>query len=132
MIKTNIEKWNKIERTKNSLKIDAEFNKACISFLKNLEIDKKLIQKETTLVSASLLNNNPKELSKRKSTVRKEINETKKEINLFENNKSYIVITKEKNPLLDRIEKKINSLTNLVLRLILQTINMLYHDYMSR
>ena len=111
LIKTNIEKWNKIERTKNSLKIDAEFNKACISFLKNLEIDKKLIQKETTLVSASLLNNNPKELSKRKSTVRKEINEKKKEINLFENNKSYIVITKEKNPLLDRIEKKINSLT---------------------
>jgi len=111
LIKANIEKWNKIGRTKNSLKIDAEFNKSCISFLKSLEIDKKLIQKEITLAAASLLNNNPKELSNRKSTVRKKIDEKKKEINLFENNKSYIVNHKEKNPLLDRIEKKINSLT---------------------
>jgi len=110
LIKANIKKWSKIGKTPDSFKIDAEFNKACVNFLKDLEIDKKEVEKEINLVSASLLSNNPKGLSKKKSNIKEKLNEKKKEINLFENNKSYIVITKNKNPLLDKIEKKINSL----------------------
>jgi hypothetical protein len=110
LIKANIKKWNKIEKTTNSFKIDTEFNKACVNFLKDLEIDKKEVEKEINLISASLLTNNPKGLSKKKSNIKEKLNEKKKEINLFENNKSYIVITKNKNPLLDKVEKKINSL----------------------
>jgi len=109
-IKDNCKKWKDYESSENSLKIDKEFKSACENILNGLDLEKKQIEKEKYLVHVSFLANNTKELIKQKTILKEKINSKKKEINQFENNKSYIVVTKKKNPLLDQIERKINIL----------------------
>ena len=80
--------------------------KSKLSALEDSPID----EKEKSALILSLMENNPKELTKEKNRTKEKIKDITKEIDLFETNKSYIVSYKKNNPLLEQINQKIEKL----------------------
>ena len=71
---------------------------------------KNLIRDEQFLINAILIKNNPDQLEREKNIINEKIEVKIKDLNLFENNKSFFIGKKDNNPLLDQIENNIKNL----------------------
>ena len=109
-IKDKCEQWNKLEKSPNSFQIDKEFKLACKKVVSNLDLEKQEIENEKFLIHTTLIKNNKDQVNKEKSIIKEKIDDKNKEIILFENNKSFFVGNKGKNPLLEQIENNISNL----------------------
>ena len=109
-LKENINEWKKINISPNMINFESDYKILCNEFLINLNLEKKELEKEKSALILSLMENNPKELTKEKNRTKEKIKDITKEIDLFETNKSYIVSYKKNNPLLDQINQKIEKL----------------------
>jgi len=109
-LKENINEWKKINISTNMINLESDYKILCNEFLINLNLEKKELEKEKSALILSLMENNPKELTKEKNRTKEKIKDITKEIDLFETNKSYIVSYKKNNPLLEQINQKIEKL----------------------
>ena len=105
----NIEiKWRKIGAIANEKNyINKDFNIIINKLFNKLELEPnelKIIQYKRKVND---IIKNPKALQLEKEKIRIEIDDKKKTIMQYENNKSFIVITKKENPLLKQIELSI-------------------------
>ena len=109
-IKTKCEEWIKLNNTSNTFQINKDFKIACKNTISNLDLEKNEVKAEQFLINAILIKNNPDQLEREKNIIKENIEIKNKEMNLFENNKSFFIGKKDNNPLLDQIENNIKNL----------------------
>ena len=109
-IKNKCQEWIKLKNTSNTFQINKDFKLACKKTISNLDLEKNIIRDEQFLINAILIKNNPDQLESGKKIIKEKIEVKNKEINLFENNKSFFIGKKDNNPLLDQIENNIKNL----------------------
>lgn len=109
-IKTKCEEWIKLNNTSNTFQINKDFKIACKNTISNLDLEKNEVKAEQFLINAILIKNNPDQLEREKNIIKENIEVKNKEMNLFENNKSFFIGKKDNNPLLDQIENNIKNL----------------------
>ena len=109
-IKTKCEEWIKLNNTSNTFQINKDFKIACKNTISNLDLEKNEVKAEQFLINAILIKNNTDQLEREKNIIKENIEVKNKEMNLFENNKSFFIGKKDNNPLLDQIENNIKNL----------------------
>ncbi|MGY8931186.1 MAG: DUF349 domain-containing protein [Flavobacteriales bacterium] len=109
-IKNKCEEWIKLNNTSNTFKINKDFKLECKKTISSLDLEKNIFKVEQFLINAILIKNNPDQLEREKTIINEKIEVKIKEMNLFENNKSFFVGKKDNNPLLDQIENNIKNL----------------------
>ena len=110
-IENQIKEWIQLGNIGNNTKLENDFKKAYITLLEKLSIDNNEISKLKNKFLLSLISNNPDDLKKHKINLRQIISEKKKEIDLYETNKSFFVSVKKNNPLKEEINLKIEKLS---------------------
>jgi hypothetical protein len=109
-IKNKCKEWIKLNNTSNTFQINKDFKLACKKTISNLDLEKNIVKVEQFLINAILIKNNPDQLEREKNIIKEKIEVTNKEMNLFENNKSFFIGKKDNNPLLDQLENNIKNL----------------------
>ena len=109
-IQTKCEEWIKLNNTSNTFQINKDFKIACKKTISNLDLEKTEVKAEQFLINAILIKNNPDQLEREKNIIKENVEVKNKEMNLFENNKSFFIGKKDNNPLLDQIENNIKNL----------------------
>jgi len=109
-IKNKCKEWIKLNNTSNTFQINKDFKLACKKTISNLDLEKNIVKVEQFLINAILIKNNPDQLEREKNIIKEKIKVTNKEMNLFENNKSFFIGKKDNNPLLDQLENNIKNL----------------------
>ena len=109
-IKNKCQEWIKLKNTSNTFQINKDFKLACKKTISNLDLEKNIVKVEQFLINAILIKNNPDQLEREKNIIKEKIEVTNKEMNLFENNKSFFIGKKDNNPLLDQLENNIKNL----------------------
>jgi hypothetical protein len=111
-IKNKCKEWIKLNNTSNTFQINKDFKLACKKTISNLDLEKNIVKVEQFLINAILIKNNPDQLEREKNIIKEKIEVTNKEMNLFENNKSFFIGKKDNNPLLDQLENNIKNLAD--------------------
>ena len=109
-IQTKCEEWIKLNNTSKTFQINKDFKIACKKTISNLDLEKTEVKAEQFLINAILIKNNPDQLEREKNIIKENVEVKNKEMNLFENNKSFFIGKKDNNPLLDQIENNIKNL----------------------
>ena len=109
-IQTKCEEWIKLNNTSKTFQINKDFKIACKKTISNLDLEKTEVKAEQFLINAILIKNNPDQLEREKKIIKENVEVKNKEMNLFENNKSFFIGKKDNNPLLDQIENNIKNL----------------------
>ncbi|MCH8533506.1 MAG: DUF349 domain-containing protein [Flavobacteriaceae bacterium] len=112
-IKSYIEKWGEMGNVPNSKRyIEGKFNKVLDQLFNRIDIDKKdaeLIKYDNRLHNLEETSDHFK-INKEASFLRKKIDETKDNINQFENNLQFFSTQDESNPLVKEVIDNINKL----------------------
>lgn len=112
------EKWNKIGALpKGNENLILEFEKILLKLYSSIKIDTKELTKIKYKRKINHISKNPNDLIKEKEKIKGLINDNEKVVGQYENNKSFIVVTKKENPLLIQIEKNINNVANEIIEL---------------
>ena len=110
-IENQIKEWIQLGNIGNNSRLENDFKKAYITLLEKLSIDGNEMSKLKNKFLLSLISNNPDDLKKHKINLREIISEKKKELDLYETNKSFFVSVKKNDPLKKEINLKIEKLS---------------------
>ena len=110
-IENQIKEWIQLGNIGNNSRLENDFKKAYITLLEKLSIDSNEMSKLKNKFLLSLISNNPDDLKKHKINLRQIISEKKKELDLYETNKSFFVSVKKNDPLKKEINLKIEKLS---------------------
>ena len=110
-IENQIKEWIQLGNIGNNSELENDFKKAYNTLLEKLSIDNNEISKLKNKFLLSLISNNPDDLKKHKISLRQIISEKKKELDLYETNKSFFVSVKKNDPLKKEINLKIEKLS---------------------